>query len=270
MRQYMIELYRWRDLLFWLAAKEIKVRYKKPLLGFLWALLVPLCLTLTLWVVFTYVIRVRMVQYPFFLFLIVGIFPWNFFAQSVSAATTSIIDAGPLIKKTVFPRAIIPLATVAVNLFHFLCVLIVLIGVLAVTRHLVIRSLWLLPLAIGLELLFTVGMVLLVAVLQVRYRDVRYIVEIMLPLWFYFTPIFYPIDLVMQGPVVLQVVFLMNPFVYILELFRIALLGGTSATLLISPWLMAGVALVVSVGVFLLGFRLFRRHEPMFFEWVPG
>lgn len=270
MRQYLAELTRHRDLLFWLAAKEIKVRYKLPLLGFLWALLVPLALSLILWFVFTYVMPVPMARYPFFLFLIAGMFPWNFFAQSVSNATMSMLDAGSLIKKTAFPRAVVPLSIVAANGVNFSLAMLVVVGIIVASRAPLSPWIWGLPLVMALHVLLTTGIVLLVAGLQVRYRDVKYLTEVGLLLWFYLTPIFYPLELVARIPAALRMVYLLNPFVSIVELYRLALLGAVSGATVIAPPMALSLAIAFSVGALLVGFATFRRHEPTFADWVTG
>ena len=269
MIRHFVELARYRDLLFWLAAKEIKVRYKSPILGFLWTLLVPLLTSLILWLVFTYVVPMPAARYPFFLFLIVGTFPWNFFSLSLSSATMSVLESGALIKKTAFPRAVIPLSIVAANLFNFLLSLVVVIGIILVSGYPLSPWLWLLPVAVGLEVLLTTGVVLLVSGLQVRYRDVKYLTEIGLLFWFYLTPIFYPLDLVLRGPRILQGLYLLNPFVSIIELYRFTLLGAAPGAP-ISHMLTLGMAAAASLGVFVVGLLVFRRHEPAFADWVIG
>lgn len=270
MRQYLRELFRWRDLLFWLAAKEIKVRYKMPLLGFLWALLVPLLMSGILWLIFSFVVRFPMDRYPYFLFLITGMFPWNFFSQSVSQSTTSVLDSGSLIRKTAFPRALIPLSIIAANGVNFLLSLLVVLVVAMIAGVTISRWIWLLPVAIALELVLTTGIALLVAHLQVRYRDVKYMTEIGLLLWFYLTPVFYPLELIANLPAGVQLVYLMNPFVGVVELFRLALLGGTSHSAILSSGAIIGCAALESLLILLLGITTFRRHESTFVDWVAG
>ena len=270
MSRYARELIRHRDLLFWLAAKEIKVRYKLPLLGFLWALLVPLSYSAILWLVFSYVMPIPMARYPFFLFLIVGMFPWNCFAQSVSNSTMSVLDAGSLIRKTAFPKVLIPLSIVAANLFNFLLTLLVVIAVIMVSGLPIGRWMWLLPVVIGLHVALTIGVALLVAGLQVRYRDIKYLTEVGLVLWFYLTPIFYPLDLIAPLPPALQTAYLLNPFVSIVELYRLALLGAVSGATVIAPPMALSLAVAFSVGALWMGVATFRRHEPTFADWVTG
>ena len=128
----------------------------------------------------------------------------------------------------------------------------------------------LLPLVVGLQLVFTIGAVLLVAGLQVRYRDVKYLTEVGLLLGFYLTPIFYPLDLISSGSRILHLVYLLNPMVWIVELYRLALLGGTSGPSVLSPMSALGIAAIASAGLFLAGLLTFRRHEPTFADWVMG
>ena len=253
-----------------MAAKEIKVRYKLPLLGFLWALLVPLSLSGILWLIFTYVVKVPMTQAPFFLFLMVGMFPWNFFAQSISNSTTSVLDAGPLIRKTAFPRVLIPLSIIAANLFNFLLALVVVIAVILFAGVPITPWMGLLPVALGLQLVLTTGIVLLVADLQVRYRDVKYLMEAGLLLWFYITPIFYPLELISRFPAALQALYVLNPCVGMTELYRLSLLGTISGTAVMGPWTVVGVSAVCSMTIFIVGLLTFRRHEATFADWVMG
>ena len=267
MLQYFARIYRHSDLVFWLATKEIKVRYKMPVLGFLWALLVPLFLSLILWFVFTKVLPMPSTQHPFFLFLIAGIFPWIFFSQSVSSSTTCVLDSGALIRKAAFPRAVIPFSVVGANFFNFVLTLVVVVVIVAAFRQPVSPWWWLLPFAVFFELLFTLGVVLVVSGLQVHFRDIKYITELGLLLWFYATPIFYPLELITRASGVLQTVYMLNPFIYLMELYRLALLGGPVSGPL-SPLQVLAVAAAVSFGMFLGGFALFRHQEPAFTDWV--
>ncbi len=268
--RYLAEFFRYRDLLFWLTIKEIRVRYKSPLLGVLWAFLVPLCLSATLWIIFTRIIPVPMGKQPFFLFVILGIFPWNFFAQSVSTGTTSVLEAGALIKKTAFPKALIPLSVVAANFFNFLIALVVVIGFVAISSLAVSRWVWLLPVACLLGFVLTAGVVFFTAGLQVRYRDIKYLVEIGLLVGFYLTPIFYPLGLIAKAPPLLQSLYLLNPLVSLVELFRATLLGSTSGGILGSVWSVLGTATALSAAVFVVGLLVFRRRESGFADWVLG
>ena len=270
MRQYVIELLRHRDLLCWLAAKEIKVRYKLPWLGVLWAFLAPLCLSLILWLVFTSIMPMPAARCPFFLLLLTGLLPWNFFAQSVSHATMSVLDAGTLIRSTAFPRALVPLSIVAANLFNFLTALLVMMAVMGLSGFGLGRWIWLLPLAIGAQVLLTTGLALIVSGLQVRYRDVKYLTELGLLAWFYVTPIIYPLELMARGPAALRLIGVMNPLVGVVELYRLALFGPIPGPGFVAPAAVFAVTAVGAIGACAIGLAIFRRHEPTFADWVAG
>ncbi|MGH7377734.1 MAG: ABC transporter permease, partial [Candidatus Methylomirabilales bacterium] len=215
------------ELLYLLALKDWKVRYKSAGLGFLWALANPLCQGGVLIVIFSSFIRLPVENYP--AFLLTAIFPWAFFSLSLSAATNAIVDNAPLIKKVYFPRGILPLSAIAANLANFafslgiLCLILLALGVRPAP------SLLLLPLVVLLQLLLLAGLGLLTASLNVPYRDVRYLVEITLLLWFYATPIFYPPSMV---PARLRGIYMVNPMAGLVTMYRDVLLYGRPFDLL--------------------------------------
>jgi len=264
-----IDLIAHRDLVAWLIRKELKVRYKLPILGFLWALLVPLITSGILWLVFTRVLPMPATPYPYFLFLIAGVFPWHFFSQSVSQSTPSLLESGPLIRKAVFPRTAIPFSVVAANFVNFVLALAVVMGIFLLFRQPFSVNLALLPIAVIGTFFFTLGCSLAVSCLQVYYRDIKYITELGLILWFYLTPIFYPLQLVQQAPAPVQSLYLANPFVYLVEVFRLALLPA-SASGMFSPAGVVGIVLGSSFAVFILGAALFRKKESALSDWVTG
>jgi len=270
MLRYLAELYRYRGLLFRLAGKDVRVRYKSALLGWLWSLIVPLSISAIFFVIFTYVAPVPKTGVPFFLFLLAAVFPWMFFANSVSHATMCVLESGALIKKHRFPRAVIPLAVVMSQVTNFCAGLVIVIGVVLV--HGMPLTLWmgLLPVAVGLELLLTAGVALCVSLLQVHYRDVKYVVELSLLLGFYLTPIFYPVALVGGSPPWVQAAYLANPMVHIVELFRLSLLGAAAGPAVLPPLATAAAAAVTATGFFAAGISLFTRHEGTLADWVLG
>jgi len=267
----MSNLFKHKDLLIRLAWKEIRVRYKEPILGFLWALLVPLLLTLIFMFIFTKIVRVPIKGYPFFLFLATGLFPWNFFSLSVSSCVMSILEGGSLIKKIYFPREVIPLSIVFANALNFgltLVVAIVFVVVLGVKI-----SLWilLLPLAFMLQIILTSGLVLLISSLQVAYRDVKFIVEIMLPFWFYLTPIFYPLNLVAEISPGLFSIYALNPMVGLVSFYRVALLGDVYLASVSSVINLFGIifySFISSLLLLFIGYRQFKKREPIFADVV--
>jgi len=266
MRAMIAELFKFRDLLFWLTVKEIKVRYKVAVLGVLWAIVVPLALSGILWLVFSHFLRIGMTEVPYFIFLMTGMFPWTFFSQSVSQALGSILDSGALIQKTAFPRILLPLSIVLANFVNFLCALLVAIIVIALSGWPMSAWLSILPLVVLLHAVFVTGISLLVAGLYVRYRDVKYVTEVVLILWFYITPIIYPTTFVDRLPAGLQILYLMNPALGITELYRLALLGTSG----LAPSTAFMLSASTAAGALFCGLAVFRRHEPNFADWVAG
>ena len=239
------------------------------MLGFLWIIINPLLQMLVMGLVFQFFVPVHVDNY--FLFLFAGLLPWNFFAQSLTKTTPAFFYERNLIKKAKFPRETIVLSIILSNLFHFLVALSLLVFALVADKlflehyafleliFYVGRMLWLVP-AILLLLIFTVGLSLLTASLNVRFRDVNFIVQLAVMLWFYATPIIYALNLL---PELLQPIFYLNPMTFIVELFHYALMG-----LPIVLGNFAWVSLVIIVYVFYLGCLVFSKENKNFDDWL--
>jgi len=258
------------ELIFRLASKEIKVRYKSPFLGFLWALLVPLCIIFIFKIIFSFILRIPLERYPFFLFLTTAVFPWNFFSLSVSNSVLSIQENSNLVKKIYFPREIIPLSIILANLVNFILTIILMLPIFYLFGMHFDFYILLLPLVVSIELIFVTGISLIFSSLQVYFRDIKYIVEILLFVWFYITPIFYPLDLVLNTSKRLFKLYMLNPLTQVVTLYRIALLEGYVSQLpmgLDTFWLVitsTGISLVT----LLLGLYSFKKLEVRFADLV--
>ena len=267
----MKELIKYRELLIRLAWKEIRVRYKEPILGFAWAFLVPLFMTLIFMFIFTKIVKIPFKAYPFFIFLATGMFPWNFFSLSLSTSTMSILESGSLIKKVYFPREIIPISIVFANAINFLFTLVILISFVIIGGIKLGPWLLLLPVVFVLQILFTSGIALMISGLQVAYRDVKYIVDVVLPFWFYVVPIFYPLELVFNVSKNLFFIYMLNPMVGLITLYRVALLGDAHIVNLLSRVNILAIFLyssMSSIFFFYLGFSIFKKYEPVFADLV--
>ena len=176
-----------------LAAKELKVRYKRSMLGFAWFLLKPVFSTVVYTVVFTRIIRFGGEIEHYSLFLLTGLLVWNFFASSLNASTTSLLDNTRLIRSIRFPRAVLPAASVAANAVHLLLALLVAEAMLAAFGHPVTPALAALIPAVALLLVMTTGIALALSVWNVYLRDVSQAVEVLLLAWFYTSPVIYPL-----------------------------------------------------------------------------
>lgn len=259
----------WLDFLWVMTQKEIKARYKHALLGFLWIAINPLLQMAVLGFVFQFFVPVHVDNY--FLFLFAGLLPWNFFAQSLTKATPAFFFERNLIKKAKFPREAIVLSIIFSNLFHFLVALALLLGALILDKLwlegydlleimlYVWRMLSVLP-AISLLALFTIGLSLLTASYNVRFRDVNFIVQLGVMLWFYATPVIYALNLL---PLRLQPFFYLNPLTLIIELFHHALMGLPITLPELWP-----VSIFTILLVFCLGCWVFTKESKNFDDWL--
>lgn len=265
-----IEIVKYYGLLFHLAIRELKIRYKYPFLGFLWMLFVPLCMVFIFKVVFSVIIKISVPPYPFFVFLITAVFPWNYLAMSLSQATTSLVDSSNLIKKVYFPREIVPLSILLGNLFSFLLTMGLILILLPLIRIEITPLVLFLPFVIILQTLFMTGLVLMSSSLQVLYRDVKYIVEIILLLWFYLTPVFYPLSLVEGISTKFLRIYMLNPLACLVTVYRLILLPGFNSTLPegITVSYLVNYTVLTCVCLFMLGLFVFRRYDRRISDFV--
>ena len=192
------EIWACRELLGNLVRKELKVKYKDSVLGFLWSLARPLFLLMIYWLIFGKFLKAGIPNFAFYLFS--GLVAWDFFSSTLGAATTSVIANAGLIKKVYFPREILPLAAVGAGLVHFALQMVVLFGVLVAFGY----DFWgpnllLLPVAFVALVLFATAVGLVLAAANVYLRDVQHLLEVVLLLWFWLTPVVYPINLALDS-----------------------------------------------------------------------
>jgi len=191
-RQHIQELIRYRSLVNSLVVRELKARYRGSVLGFLWTFLNPLLQLAVYALVFNFYLRIRIEHYAGFMF--VGLLPWNWFSSSLLEGTSSITSGGSLVTKVIFPSQVLPVVKILSNLLNYLLSLPILFGLLwAMGVYQGWPLLWL-PLIIVLHLLFIEGLVLLLATINVFFRDVQHILANLLMLGFFLTPIFYDLS----------------------------------------------------------------------------
>lgn len=216
-----------KELLWELVLKNIKARYSGATLGFFWTLLSPLLVVLIFYTVFSLILKVQTEEAPFILYLMSGIFTWRFFQDSLLSSTTSLLDNRNLVRESNFPHYLIPLSLILANLVDFLPSLLVLL----ITSSLLLQGLpfWLclLPFTLLTHLGIITGLSVFFSVLYVRRRDIKYILDVFLLLFFYLTPAFYSIFLVKKSfsPLLFKF-YLFNPLVCVLNLYRISFLKG--------------------------------------------
>lgn len=245
-----------RDLLRELVARDMKLRYKGSVIGIAWSLLNPLAQLLVFTLVFQYIFTLDIGNYTAFVFS--GLLVWSWFQSSLFASATAVVDGRSLIKRPGFPAAILPVVIVMSNLVHFVLALPVLFLFLWLTGVPLRPAALLLPLLIGLQFAFTLGLSYFLAAVHVTFRDTQHLAGVFLLLLFYLSPIFYDIDLV---PPAYQGVYGLNPVAVLLEGYRQVLLQGHVPAL--EPLLALGM---VSAVLLLLGYRIFMRASYTFVE----
>jgi len=249
---------RYFDLLHNLVGRAIKLRYKRSVLGFAWTMLNPLVTMAILTAVFSTAFATTVPSYP--AFVIVGLLAWNLFALGSSQGLASIVDSGQLIRKVGVPKVIFPVAAVAANLLNFLLSLVPLLAIILVLRVRITWAVLWLPLGVLLITCFTTGIALLLATLNVFFRDVRYFYEAALLAWFYATPVFYPVAI---APPRVQALLRWNPMYVLVEVFRAPLYAGTAP-----GWGTLALATTESLLALALGWGIFRRYQARFIDYV--
>jgi lipopolysaccharide transport system permease protein len=254
------ELWAYRELLYFLAWRDIKVRYKQTALGAAWAVLQPLLGMLVFSVVFGRLARLPSDGVPYPLFAYCALVPWTYFANALAHASSSLVDHGRLLTKVYFPRLLLPAASVTGGLLDLGVNFLVLLGLLAYYRIAPTAALLALPLFVLLAATTALGAALWLSALNVRYRDVKYVVPFLVQFWLFATPVAYSSSLV---PDRWRPLYALNPMAGVVDGVRWALLGTPSVT---------GVTLAVSLAatavLFLGGLVWFRRMERTFADVV--
>jgi lipopolysaccharide transport system permease protein len=248
----------YRDLVLVLVAKELKVRYRSTVLGYAWSLLHPLAFAAIFFVLFKVILRIPREDYA--LFLITGLFPWQWFSNSVSASTVSFLHNSSLIRKVMFPRSLLVLAGVLNDMFHFLVsVPVVVLFMLYHRRAPSLAWIALLPLVVVIQLMFTQGVALALATCNLFFRDLERLAVILTTLWFYVTPVLFPADMM---PAEFAWALYVNPMAAIVGCWRGLFLDGSVPPMLLA---MAAAWAVAALGI---GHRIYRTLEWRFAEVV--
>jgi lipopolysaccharide transport system permease protein len=255
------ELWRYRELLYFLVWRDVKVRYKQTLLGAAWAILKPLFGMVVFTVIFDRLAQVPTdgVAGPAFYFT--GLLPWLFFQDGVARASNSLVVGRNLVTKVYFPRMVMPLAGVLGGGVDLGLAGLVLGAILIAYRVPVSAALWTLPLFILLTLLIAVGVALWLSALNVAYRDVAFVTPFLLQAWMYASPVVYSASLIPQGTA--RLLYGLNPMAGVIQGFRWAVLGVGRP----DP-AMLGVSLAVSALVLLTGVAYFRAVERSFADVI--
>jgi lipopolysaccharide transport system permease protein len=253
------ELWEYRELLFFLVWRDIKVRYKQTVLGAGWAVLQPIASMLVFSLFFGRLAHMPSDGIPYPLFSLAALVPWTFFANGISQASASLVTNQQLVTKVYVPRVAIPLATVLAGLVDLAIAGVVLVAVMLYSgRTPSARVIWLLPLSV-LAVAAALGSGLWLSASNVRYRDVRYVVPFLTQLWLFVTPVAYPTSLL---PERWRAVYALNPMVGVVEGYRWALFGGVMSVTLVLASALGALLMLVTGAVY------FRRVERTFADVV--
>jgi lipopolysaccharide transport system permease protein len=245
-----------RDLLRELVSRELKLRYKRSVLGLMWSLVTPLLQVLAFNFVFRSVLPLNVPHYP--AFVLTGVLAWTWFQSSLVLASGAIVDNRELIRRPGFPSAALPAVTVATHLVHFLLALPVLLVFVAFDGGRFSADLLALPLVVAIQYVLTLSLAYPIATCHVRFRDTQHLVGVLLTVLFFFTPVFYEARSV---PVQFRGLYDLNPMVQILSAYRGVLIQDQPVDLG-----SLGVLGVVALLMLTLGFEVFRRASFRFVE----
>ena len=260
------DLWTYRELLYFLTWRDIKVRYKQTLLGIAWVVMQPLLMTLIFSVFLGILARVPTGGIPYALLIYTALLPWNLFSTGVITAAYSLVGNSNLITKVYFPRLLVPAASIAARLVDFAISFAILVGLIIyyhVAQHFNFTLSWNLaaiPFLIALTILLSFSVGLLVAALNVKYRDVGVALPVFLQLGMFVSPVLYSSVIILPGK--WQRVYALNPLVGIIEGFRVALLGGRFNQFALA--VSAGFA----IGLLVISAYVFRHFEKGFADFV--
>jgi lipopolysaccharide transport system permease protein len=247
------ELVARREVLLALVWREVKTRYRGSILGFLWTLLNPLLLMAIYSLVFTVYMRIDVANYPIFLFT--GLLPWIWFSSALVTGSSSVIDGGSLVKRVAFPPLILPAVAVTASLVNFLLALPLLLLFMVGFRVPLTWAVLSLPVAVAIQYVFTLALATILSMLTVRYRDLQHLLANLVTLWFFLTPIIYPLPMV---PASFHSLLFANPMTSIIASYQDALYYGRFPS---APMILLSACM--SLALLAVALRLYTR-----WRWV--
>jgi lipopolysaccharide transport system permease protein len=252
-------LWTYRELLYFLTLRDVKVRYKQTLMGAAWAILQPLFAMLIFTLLFGKLARLPSDGIPYPLFAYAGLLPWTFFSNAISNSSNSLITSTNLITKVYFPRMIIPGAAVAAGLVDLAIAFLVLIGLMVYYGVAFSLTMLILPVLVMMSAVLALGVGMWLSALNVKYRDVRHALPFLIQLWMFLSPVIFPTSMVPQK---WRWLFLLNPLTGIIEGFRSALFGRPF------QWTALAISLAVTAIVLIYSAYTFRRMERQFADLI--
>jgi lipopolysaccharide transport system permease protein len=254
------DLWVYRELVFFMTWRDLKVRYKQTLLGASWAVLQPFLTMVVFSIFFGGLAKVPSDGVPYPIFSYVALLPWGLFSNALTNASRSLVASAHMITKIYFPRLILPLSSILSGIVDFLISFVVLIGMMLYYHLTPTSAVWTLPFFLLLSLISALGVGLWLSALNVLYRDIGYVLPFLTQFWMFITPIAYPASMV---PEKWKLVYALNPMTGVVEGFRWALLG-TQTTSFSMLAVSTGISLIILVS----GLYYFRRMERQFADMV--
>lgn len=253
------EMWHYRELLYFLTWRDVKVRYKQTVLGILWAFIQPFTKLVVFSLIFGRLAGIDSEGFPYPIFVYAGLLPWQFFQESLSRSSQSVVGSAHLVTKVYFPRLIIPLSSVGSCLVDFAISFSILVGLMLYYGVMpTVATCMVLPLIL-VTVLAALGVGTFLSALNVAYRDFRYVIPFVVQIWMFLTPVIYPVRIVGKN---WQWLLSLNPMSGIVDAYRSAILGKPFA------WGNLGISFGVAVVGFLWGLLYFRRVERQFADIV--
>ncbi|MCL4460029.1 MAG: ABC transporter permease [Chloroflexi bacterium] len=254
------ELWEYRELIYFLTLRDIKVRYKQTLIGIGWAILQPLGMMLVFTIFFGTLAKIPSEGVPYPLFVYTALLPWQLFSKSISESSQSLITDQRLITRVYFPRLIVPLSSVLAGLLDFAIGLLLLAGLMVLYGVIPTVGIAFIPLLVLLMLAVALGIGFWLSALNLEYRDVQYVVPFLNQFWLFITPVVYGSSMIPQQ---WRIVYALNPMVGVIEGFRWALLSAGEC-----PGLLLAVSGGIAFALLVSGVMFFRRRERTFVDAV--
>ena len=254
------DLWQYRELIYFLTWRDIKVRYKQTVLGGAWAILQPFLTMVVFSVFFGRLAGIPSDGLPYPIFAYCALLPWQLFAHALTESSNSLVANERLITKVYFPRLVVPISAVLAGLLDFLVAFVVLIGMMMYYHIRPTAAVWTVPLFLLLAVGAALGVGLWLSALNVQYRDVRYTIPFLTQFWLFLTPVAYPSTIV---PVSWRALYGLNPMAGVVEGFRWALLGKTEG-----PGALLAVSVAITIVILIGGLYYFRRMEKTFADVV--
>jgi len=254
------EIWKYRELLYFLTKREIQVRYKQTILGGLWAIIQPLFAMVVFTLFFGRLAKMPSDGIPYPVFVYAGLLPWTYFANALSNSGNSLVGSANLISKVYFPRIIIPGSYALAGLLDLFIAMIILFALMIFYQFIPDSCILLFPFLIGLTFLCAVGVGLWLSAMNVQYRDIRYAIPFLIQLWMFVSPVIYPVSII---PRKYQWVLALNPMGGVIDTYRASILGHKPI-----DWLLLGISTVIIVIIFVGGMYYFKKMERTFADVV--